>query len=117
MHGANGLRAELVAERLNMRVDCAGAGIHPVPHLFEQFLAGEHGLWLTGQCGQQIEFCRSQMHLLAVDGDDALRRIDDQGTEIEKLLVFGILGDDLGAIHTAQQRLAAGSRMENGLVM
>ena len=36
MHGANGLRAELVAERLDMRVDRAGAGgIHPIPHLFE----------------------------------------------------------------------------------
>ena len=54
------------------------------------------------------------MHLLAVDGDDALRRIDDQGTEIEKLLVFGILGDDLGAIHTAQQRLAAGDELAHG---
>ena len=54
------------------------------------------------------------MHLLAVDGDDALRRIDDQGTEIEELLVFGILGDDLGAIHTAQQRLAAGDELAHG---
>ena len=42
------------------------------------------------------------MHLLAVDGDDALRRIDDQGTEIEELLVFGILGDDLGAIRAVR---------------
>ena len=34
----DGLEAtkRIVAERLNMRVDCAGAGgIHPVPHLFE----------------------------------------------------------------------------------
>ena len=54
------------------------------------------------------------MHLLTVDGDDALGRIDDHGTEIKNLLVLGILGDDLGAFHAAQQRLAAGDELTHG---
>ena len=109
MHGTNGLRTELMAQCLDVRIDGASAGsIHPIPHFLEQFLASEHGLRLAGQRGQQIEFRRGQVHLLAIDGDDTLRGIDDQGAEIEKLLVFGVFGDDLGTIYTAQQRLATG---------
>ena len=70
-----------------------GAGrIPPIPHFLEQLLASEHGLRLAGQSGQQIKFRWGQMHLLPIDGDDTLGRIDDQRAEIKQFLVFGVLG-------------------------
>ena len=64
MHGADGIGTELMAQRLDVAVDGAGAGcIDPVPDLFEQLFAGEHRLRAAGQRGQQIELGGGQMHL------------------------------------------------------
>ena len=48
-----------------------------------------------------------------------LRRVDRakviaKNSEIEKLLDFGVFGDDLGTIYTAQQRLATGDEFAHG---
>lgn len=56
MHGADGIGTELMAQRLDVAVDGAGAGcVDPVPDLFEQLFAGEHRLRAAGQRGQQID--------------------------------------------------------------
>ena len=40
MHGADGIGTELMAQRLDVAVDGAGAGcVDPVPDLFEQLFA------------------------------------------------------------------------------
>ena len=50
MHGADGIGTELMAQRLDVAVDGAGAGcVDPVPDLFEQLFAGEHRLRAAGQ--------------------------------------------------------------------
>ena len=109
MHRANHVRAEFVSQRLDMAVYGTGAGgIHPIPHLFEELLTGEHGLRLSGEGRQQVEFGGRQVNIIAVKADGALCRIDDQRAEVENLLVFRILGDDLCPVHPAQQRLATG---------
>ena len=54
------------------------------------------------------------MDIVAVKDDGALRRIDDQGTEIEDLLVLRVLGDDLRPVHAPEQRLAAGDEFAHG---
>ena len=115
MHGADGIGTELMAQRLDVAVDGAGAGcVDPVPDLFEQLFAGEHRLRAAGQRGQQIELGGGQMHLFAVHGDDALGRVYDHRTEVEQLLVLRVLGDDLRTLHAAQQRLAAGDKLAHG---
>ena len=84
------------------------------PDLFEQLLAGEHRLGFARERDQQVELGRRQVHLLAVDRDQTLCRVDDQRAEVEDLLVLGVLRDDLRAFHAAQQRLAAGDQLAHG---
>ena len=42
MHGADGIGTELMAQRLDVAVDGAGADASTSPRLFEQLFAGEH---------------------------------------------------------------------------
>ena len=97
MHRANHVRAEFVSQRLDMAVYGTGAGgIHPIPHLFEELLTGEHGLRLSGEGRQQVEFGGRQVNILAVKADGALCRSTRRSSALQR---------------------AISSRMENGLVM
>ena len=115
MDGADGGGTQLVAQGFDVGVDGAGAGgVHPVPDFLEQLLAGQDGAGAAGQGGQQVELRGRQVHFLALEGDDALRRVDDEGSEVEDLLVLGVLGDGLGAVHAAEQGFAAGDELAHG---
>ena len=86
MHGANHIGAKLMAQGLDVAIDGAGArGIHPVTPL-QAASHGEHRLddvpaWPANPIHGRSGAC-------TVDGDDALGRIGDHGTEIKNLLVL-----------------------------
>ena len=108
MHGPDRAGPQLVAQGLDMRVDGASTGgVDPVPDLFEQLLARQHGLRFARQGREQVEFGRGQMHGFVVERHTACGRVDYNRAEIEDFRVLAVLGDHLGAFHTAQQRLAA----------
>ena len=120
MHGTNGLRTELMAQCLDVRIDGASAGsIHPIPHFLEQFLASEHGLRLAGQRGQQIEFRRGQVHLLAIAvtircAGSMTKEPKSRSFSFSEFLAMTLARSTRRS--NALQR-AMSSRMENGLVM
>src|SRR6266576_5060839 len=60
--------AELGPQPLDVHGDRRQIAEVPAPHLFQQFLAGEHGVGVGEEEHQQIEFAVGQADRLAADG-------------------------------------------------
>ena len=80
VHGADQVRAELAAQRLDVAVHGPGARrVRPAPHLGEQPLAGQHRARPAGEVHQQVELGGRQVHLRAGAAYPALAPVDLAG--------------------------------------
>src|SRR3954466_4672884 len=72
VHGADQVRSQLAAQRLDVAVHGPRAGgVDPVPDVGQQLLAGQDGARVGGQPDEEVELRGSQMHLGAVPADPA----------------------------------------------